>query len=79
MKINLRLSLAATLHNDGQVPAAEIEHAAAQHGISRHELRKVAASLGVETAADVWRLPEGVIPFAPRGGMVCKIPEGEAA
>ena len=79
MKINLRLSLATTLHNDGPVPAAEIEHAAAQYGISRHELRKAATSLGVETSGSVWQLPDCVIPFAPRGGSVCPIPKGEAA
>lgn len=79
MKINLRLSLATTLHNDGPVPAAEIEQAAAEHGISRHELRKVATGLGVETSGSVWRLPDCVIPLTPRGGSVWAIPKGEAA
>jgi len=78
-RINLRLSLATTLRRDGSVPAAEIEQAAAEHGISRQELRKVATSLGVETNRNVWRLPHVVVPFTPRGGLVWGITEGEAA
>lgn len=79
MKINLRLSLATTLHADGAVSRVEIEHAAAQHGISRYDLREAATSLGVEATGSVWRLPECVIPFIPRGGRIFAMPKGEAA
>jgi hypothetical protein len=80
MRINVRLSLATTLHADGPTSAAKLESAANQMGISRHDLRKAATSLGVETGSNVWRLPSGVIPFKPRGGELCPIPEeGEAA
>jgi hypothetical protein len=79
VKINVRLSLAGTLHTDGPSPAAEIEQAAEQLGISLHKLRKAATSLGVDTRDNIWRLPDVVIPFTPRGGVLWGIPEGEAA
>jgi len=77
--INVRLSLAVTLHTDGPQPAAEIEQAAQQMGISRHALRKAATSLGVETSGQVWQLPDMVLPFTPRGGRLWRLPEGEVA
>jgi hypothetical protein len=78
-RINVRLSLALTLHTDGPQPAAEIEEKACQMGISRHALRKAATGLGVEPTDRVWRLPDMVLPFTPRGGRLRRIPAGEAA
>jgi hypothetical protein len=79
-RINVRLSLAATLHKDGPTPAAELEEAALLHGVSRHALRGAATSLGVETSGGVWKLPDVVIPFLLLGGTLHrKIPTGNAA